>query len=178
MGVLIGETGGYSTWAKLRSPIVRGYDQYDLFVGPGAFPHNYVIDSGFYPDGGQFLRSDGWPVSSFWLDSSSNPHTEQDGPILGFMNGFGTSPSYFSVGAYDWSGNDTTNPVYTSVNNLLDEDDIADGLVGQTVTYSGGAFTATSDAFENNAPYTPWFGQNIGLNAITSVTAISNFTAF
>jgi hypothetical protein len=50
--------------------------------------------------------------------------------------------------------------------------------VGLTVTYSGGTFTTTADAFENTPSSPPWFGQDIGLNSITSVTAISNFTAF
>ena len=46
------------------------------------------------------------------------------------------------------------------------------------MTYSGGTFATTADAFENNAPYTPWFGQSIGYNVITSVTDIDTFTAF
>lgn len=182
MGILIGEStgataGSYSTWAKLRCPIIGAYDQWETVVGPGSYYHNLIIDSGFHPDDGLFLRCDQWPYTQSWTDTSSNSHTEYAGPQVGFGNGLGILPSYFSVGSYDWVGNDTTNPVYTSVNNLLDEDDIADGLVGQTVTYSSGTFTASADAFDNT-PTSFWFGQDIGLNAITSVTGISNFTAF
>lgn len=178
MGVMIGESSGaYSTWAKLRSPLIGGYDQWEKFVGPGTQFHNIVIDSGFHPDEGLFLRCDQWPYTQSWTDTSSNPHTSYEGPIVGFQNGLGTYPSYFSVGTYDWPGNDTTNPLYTSVNNLLDYGDIDGSLVGLTVTYSGGSFTTTLDAFDNT-PISLWFGQDIGYNAITSVTGISSFTAF
>jgi len=180
MGEVIGQstTGSYSTWAQLRCPLIGAYDQWNKYVGPGPQFHNLVIDSGFRPDDGLFVRVVGWPGTSFWLDTGSSPHTEYYGPIVGYNNGFGTSPSYFSVGAYDATTNDTTNPVYTSVGNSLDQRDIDNSLVGLTVTYSGGTATTTSDAFENNPPPGAWFGQDIGLNAITSVTGISNFTAF
>jgi len=182
MGFVIGQdtTGAYSTWAQLRCPIIKGYDQWEKYVGPGPHFHNLVIDAGFRPDGGNFLRCIQWPSTGFWIDINSNPHTEYAGPILGWQNGGGVSPydSFFSVGAYDWSGNDSTNPVYTSVNNNLDETDVADSLVGLTVTYSGGTFTTTADAFKQNPASTPWFGQSIGFNAITNVTAINTFTAF
>ena len=180
MGDIIGQdtTGLYSTWAKLRCPIIGAYNQFQL--GSGVQPHNLNVDSGHRPDDGLFLRVSAWPLTSSWTDSSSNPHTEYSGPILGFQNGGGVSPydSFFSVGAYDATINDTTNAFYTSVNNNLDQGDITGSLVGLTVTYSGGTFATTADAFENNAPYTPWFGQNIGLNVITSVTDIDTFTAF
>ena len=180
MGFVIGQdtTGAYSTWAQLRCPLIGAYDQWNKYVGPGLQFHNLVIDSGFHPDDGLFVRVDQWPGTSFWLDTGSSPHTEYFGPIVGFQNGFGTSPSYISVGAYDASLNDTTNPDYTSVNNLLDLKDITDSLVGLTVTYSGGTATTTADAFENDPAFAPWFGQDIGLNAITSVSGISTFTAF
>lgn len=180
MGEVIGQstTGSYSTWAQLRCPLIGAYDQWSKYVGPGPQFHNLVIDSGFRPDEGLFVRVVGWPGTSFWLDINSNPHTEYYGPIVGFQNGFGTSPSYISVGAYDANWNDATNPVYTSVANSLDQRDIDNSLVGLTVTYSGGTVTTTADAFENDPPYSAWFGQDIGLNAITSVTGISNFTAF
>ena len=100
------------------------------------------------------------------------------GSHKGYNNGFGTSPSYISIGAYDANWNDTTNPVYTSVNNKLDLKDITDSLVGLTVTYSGGTVATTADAFENDPASAPWFGQDIGLNAITSITDIDTFTAF
>ena len=180
MGFVIGQdtTGAYSTWAQLRCPIIGAYNQWNKYVGPGPLPHNLVIDSGFRPDNSLFVRVAEWPKTAFWLDSNSDPHTEYYGPIVGFQNGFGSSPSYISVGAYDANWNNTTNPVYTSVNNLLDIRDITDSLVGLTVTYSGGTVTTTADAFENDPASSPWFGQDIGLNAITSVTGISNFTAF
>jgi hypothetical protein len=183
MGFVIGnhESGqGYTTWAKLRTPLIGAYDDFKTYAGAGLGPHNYEIFSGFHPEEGLFVRTARWPGVSFWVDINSDPHNEYDGPIVGYQNGGGVSPynSFFSVGAYDWSGNGTTNPVYTSANNLLDKDDIADSLVGLTVTYSGGTFTTTSDAFKNDPASSPWFGQDIGLNAITSVTSISTFTAF
>ena len=179
MGEVIGQstTGAYSTWAQLRCPLIGAYDQWDKYAGPGPQFHNLVIDSGFRPDEGLFVRVDQWPYTNDWSDTSSNPHTQYSGPIVGFQNGGGGAPSYFSVGAYDWLGNDTINPVYTSVNNLLDFRDIDESLIGQTVTYSGGTLTTTLDAFDNT-PTSIWFGQDIGLSSITSVTAISNFTAF
>ena len=180
MGEVIGQatSGAYSTWAQLRCPLIGAYDQWSKYVGPGPQFHNLVIDSGFRPDQGLFVRVDQWPYTTDWSDTSSNPHTQYSGPIVGYNNGFGTSPSYISVGAYDAIFNDTTNPVYTSVNNLLDKGDIDNFFVGLTVTYSGGTVTTTADAFENAPPYAPWFGQDIGLNANTGITAISDFTAF
>jgi hypothetical protein len=174
MSIAVGSAASVSTWGKFRCPLINGYNQWQ------ATTHNLNVDDGFRPDGGYFLRTVGWPSVFFWLDINSDPHNEYDGPIVGYQNGGGVSPydSFFSVGAYDWSGNDTSNAFYTSVNNGLDEEDIADSLVGLTVTYSGGTFTTTSDAFEQNPPYTPWFGQSIGFNTITSVTSISTFTAF
>jgi hypothetical protein len=180
MGDVIGQatSGAYSTWAQLRCPLIGAYDQWSKYVGPGPQFHNLVIDSGFRPDDGLFVRVVQWPYTSDWSDTSSGPHTEYAGPIVGYNNGLGSSPSYISVGAYDANWNDTTNPIYTSVNNLLDQRDIDNSLVGLTVTYSGGTATTTSDAFENNPPPGAWFGQDIGLNAITSVSGISTFTAF
>lgn len=180
MGEVIGQatSGAYSTWAQLRCPLIGAYDQWDKYVGPGSFPHNLVIDSGYYPDGGLFVRVAEWPKTFAWFDTNSDPHTEHYGPIVGFQDGFGTYPSYISVGAYDANWNDTTNPVYSSVNNLLDKGDIDDFFVGLTVTYSSGTVTTTADAFENAPPSSPWFGQDIGLNANTGITAISDFTAF
>ena len=180
MGEVIGQdtTGLYSTWAKLRCPIIGAYNQFQL--GSGVQPHNLNVDSGYHPDDGLFLRVNAWPSTSSWTDSSSNPHTEYSGPILGFQNGGGVSPydSFFSVGAYDATINDTTNAFYTSVNNNLDQGDITGSLVGLTVTYSAGTFATTADALENNPATTPWFGQSIGYNVITSVTDIDTFTAF
>jgi hypothetical protein len=180
MGEVIGQstTGAYSTWAQLRCPLIGAYDQWQKYVGPGPQFHNLVIDSGFHPDDGLFVRVAQWPYYQFWVDVNSNPHLEHAGPIVGYNNGFGSSPSYISVGAYDATWNDTTNPVYTTVDNLLDLKDITDSLVGLTVTYSGGTVATTSDAFENDPPFAAWFGQDIGLNAITSITDIDTFTAF
>jgi len=182
MGYLIGDatSGAHSTWAQVRCPLIGGYDQYDSVVGPGSFPHNLIVDSGFHADEGYFLRVINWPQTSTWFDTNSNPHTEYAGPFVGWNDGGGVSPydSYFSVGAYDANINDTTNPVYTSVNHNLDETDVADSLVGLTVTYTSGTFTTTADAFEQAPASTPWFGQDIGVNAISAVTDISTFTAF
>ena len=180
MGEVIGQstTGAYSTWAQLRCPLIGAYDQWQKYVGPGPQFHNLVIDSGFHPDDGLFVRVAQWPYKFDWVDTFSNPHQENAGPIVGFNNGFGTSPSYISIGAYDAQFNDTTNPGYTRVDNLLDLKDITDSLVGLTVTYSGGTVATTADAFENAPPFAAWFGQDIGLNAITSITDIDTFTAF
>ena len=179
MGEVIGQstTGAYSTWAQLRCPLIGAYDQWEKYAGPGPEYHNLEIESGFHPDEGLFLRCNQWPYTAGWTDTSSNPHTEYVGPIVGYLNGGGGTPSYFSVGSYDWTGNDTNNPVYTSVNNNLDQKDIDDGLLGLTVTYSGGTFTTNLDAFDNT-PTAFWFGQDIGMNAISSVTDIDTFTAF
>lgn len=180
MGEVIGQatSGAYSTWAQLRCPLIGAYDQWDKYVGPGSIAHNLVIDSGYYPDGGLFVRVDEWPKTITWFDTNTDPHTEYYGPIVGYQDGFGISMSYISIGAYDANWNDTNNPRYTSVNNLLDQQDIDDFFVGLTVTYSSGTVTTTADAFENVPPTTPWYGQDIGLNANTGITAISDFTAF
>lgn len=182
MGEVIGQltTGQYSTWAQLRCPLIGGYDQWNKYVGPGPQYHNLVVDSGYRPDDGLFVRVALWPSFSAWTDSSSNPHTEFSGPIVGFQDGGGVSPveSFFSVGAYDSTFNDSFNPWYTSFNNNLDQGDITASLVGLTVTYSSGTFATTADAFDNNPATTPWFGQSIGYNVITSVTDIDTFTAF
>lgn len=184
MAYMIGEStgafaGAYSTWGKLRTPLIGGYDQYTTDADVQPQPHNFEIESGFHATDGLLLRCWRWPTAYSWLDTNSNSHTEYEGPLVGFQNGGGgIYPSYFSIGAYDASINDTTNPVYTSVNNLLDEQDIADGMVGLEVTYTSGTFLITADALETQQPYTPWFGQDIGSTAITSVTAIDTFTAF
>jgi hypothetical protein len=182
MGEVIGQstTGTYSTWGKLRCPLIDGYDQFTTYMGASPQPHNLVIDSGFHPDGGLFLRVAQWPQTSEWFDVDSNPHTEYDGPIVGFryVSSGEVSESYFSVGAYDWSGNDSFNPYYTSVNNYLDQGDIIDSLIGLTVTYDSGTFVTDEDAFEQDPPSYPWFGQDIGGSYISSVSAIDTFTAF
>lgn len=179
MGYVIGaETDqGYSTWGKLRTPLLGDYNAWSTYTGSLTYPHNYEIDSGFHADEGLFVRCDRWPQAIFWLDSGSSTHTEYDGPVVGYMDGGGTS-SYFSIGGYDWSGNDTTNPVYTSANNLLDQGDIDNGFVGLTVTYTSGTFAIDANALLSNPSTTPWFGQDIGINSITSVSAIDTFTAF
>lgn len=175
MGEMIGADAGgaWSTWGKLRCPIIAAYDQFQLAS------HSLNIDSGYHPDDGMFLRVFQWPTITFWMNSNNDPFYEYDGPILGFQDGGGVSPydSFFSIGAYQWSGNDA-GFIYTSVNNSLDLGDITASLVGLTVTYSGGTFTTTADAFENDPASTPWYGQSIGYNAITSVTDIDTFTAF
>ncbi len=180
MGEVIGQstTGAYSTWAHLRCPLIGAYDQWQKYVGPGPQFHNLVVDSGYHPDDGLFVRVAQWPYTFDWLDALSISHQESAGPIVGFTNGLGIFPSYISVGAYDAQFNDQINPGYTSVDNLLDLKDITDSLVGLTVTYSGGTATTTADAFENDPAFAPWFGQDIGLNAITSITDIDTFTAF
>jgi len=182
MGYVIGEStgaeaGAYSTWAKVRCPLIGGYDQYTTYVGPGSFPHNIVIDSGFHADEGYFLRVLEWPKTSDWTDTGGFPHTEYLGPFVGFFNDPVTT-SYFSIGAYDASYNNQTNPNYTSINNLLDENDVADSLVGLTVTYTSGTFTTTADAFEQTPTTSPWLGQAFGASTITDVSAIDSFTAF
>lgn len=182
MGDVIGQstTGAYSTWAQLRCPIIGAYDQFATYSGPGPQFHNLEVESGFRPDEGFFLRVIGWPSIYTWIDINSNPHSAHTGPILGFQDGGSVAPydSFFSVGTYDANWNDTTNPLYTSVGNNLDQQDIDDALVGLTVTYSSGTFTTNSDAFENNPPYAPWFGQSIGFVSISSVSDIDTFTAF
>jgi hypothetical protein len=180
MGDIIGQDvfGAYSTWGKLRCPIIGAYDQFQL--GSGVQPHNLNVDSGYHPDDGLFLRVYNWPQSFFWVTTGGTPLYEYDGPFVGFENGGGVSPydSFFSIGAYQWSGNDSAF-LYTSVNNYLDQGDITASLVGLTVTYSGGTFATTADAFENNpASFPLWRGQSIGYNVITSVTDIDTFTAF
>jgi hypothetical protein len=182
MGVVIGQstTGLYSTWAQLRCPLIKGYDQWNKYVGPGPQFHNLVVDEGFRPDEGYFVRVIGWPEASFWLDSLFNPHTVYNGPIVGWANvgSFSLTDSYFSIGSYDNQFNDQVNPFYTSIGNGLDEKDVTNCLIGLTVTYTSGTFTTTSDAFEQNPASSPWAGQAIGLLPITDVTAISTFTAF
>lgn len=177
MGVIIGQstTGSYSTWAKLRCPLIGAYDKFELT------PHNLIIDSGFSPEEGLFVRVFQWPYQAEWMDTSGNIHMEHAGPIVGFRDGAGeeSNPSYFSVGGYDVNRNDQFNPNYSSINNFLDLVDIEASLVGLEVTYDSTAtFTANPDAFENDPPSTPWFGQDIGLVSISSVTAIEGFTAF
>jgi hypothetical protein len=183
MGFVIAsdESGqGYSTWGKLRTPLIGAYDEFETYAGAGLASHNYEIFSGFHPDEGLFVRTWRWPSVFFWLDSNSNPHYEHDGPIVGFSDngGFPSSDSFFSIGAYDWSGNDASNPSYTSVNNGLDEKDIANGFIGLAVTFTTGTLTISADALEQNPPTYPWYGQNIGSDRISAVTDIDTFTAF
>jgi len=180
MGFVIGQSGAWSTWAKLRCPLIGAYDQFETDANLQPQPHSLIVDSGFRPDEGLFVRVGQWPGTFFWLDINSDPHDEYVAPIVGFQNGGGVSPydSYFSIGAYDWSGNGTSNPLYTSANNLLDQDDIDNGFVGLTVTYTTGTLTINSDALLSNPPTSPWFGQSIGFTTITGVTDIDTFTAF
>ena len=183
MGVVIAQstTGAYSTWAQLRCPLIGAYDQWQKYVGPGPQYHNLVIDSGFHPDEGLFVRVSSWPGIFTWFDVNQDPHDEYFGPIVGFADGSGSSPpadSFFSIGAYDANVNAENNPAYTSANNNLDQGDIDNGFVGLTVTYTTGTLTIDADALLSYPITTPWYGQNLGAVTITAVTDIDTFTAF
>ena len=180
MGEVIGQstTGTYSTWGKLRCPLINGYDQFTTYMGASPQPHNLVIDSGFHPDGGLFLRVFNWPTTNEWFDIDGNPHTQYSGPIVGFYDGDGAYDSHFSVGAYNWDGQENFLNTYTSIGNFLDQGDIDDSLIGLTVTYDSGTFVTDEDAFAQPPVSIPWFGQDIGSNTITGVSAIDTFTAF
>jgi hypothetical protein len=183
MGEVIGQstTGTYSTWGKLRCPLINGYDQFTTDANVSPQPHNLMIDSGFHPNGGLFLRVAQWPQTTQWFDADSNLETEYDGPIVGFYDVTSVKDSHFSVGAYNWSGNGDIGGWennYTSINNFLDQGDIDDSLIGLTVTYDSGTFVTDADAFTQTPTTSPWLGQDIGANTITSVTAIDTFTAF
>jgi hypothetical protein len=174
MGFLIGTISpfGISTWAKLRCPLIKERDQVEVYE------NNLIIKAGFKPEQGRFLRVRRWPGFSFWLDINSQPHLEQDGPIVGWSNNAGESDSFFSIGAYDASYNQENNPSYTSVNNMLDEKHTQESLVGLQVTYSSGTFVTTTDALNYPASTFPWYGQNIGPVTITDVSSIDTFIPF
>lgn len=183
MGEIIGDTTGpfagiWSTWGKLRCPIIGIYSDFTTDINFQLQPHNLTISSGFHPNDGYFLRVFSWPSVDFWSDVDQNPHHQYTGPIVGFFNNPPPFDSFFSIGAHDSTFNETFNPVDTSVNNNLDLGDITDSLIGLTITYTSGTFVTTADAFENNPPSSPWQGQPIGINPITSVTGISTFTPF
>jgi hypothetical protein len=183
MGFVIGQatTGAYSTWAKLRCPLIGDYDQFETDANLQVQPHSLTIDSGFHPDEGLFVRVSSWPGSFTWFDVNTNPHEEYYGPIVGFADGSGSSPpadSFFSIGAYDANVNAESNPAYTSANNNLDQGDIDNGFVGLTVTYTTGTLTIDADALLSYPITTPWYGQNLGVVTITAVTDIDTFTAF
>jgi hypothetical protein len=178
MGFVIGQstTGVASTWGQLRCPVIGAYDQYETWT------HSLIVDSGFHPEEGLFVRVAGWPFESVWFDVDSQRQVQNIGPIVGFSDGTSVDPaqdSFFSIGTYNSSANGANGPTgYSSFDNLLDQGDIDDGFIGLTVTYTSGTFTIDSDALENEPPSFPWYGQNIGVSTITEVTEIETFTAF
>lgn len=187
MGYIIGQSVGvtqtpviYSTWGKVRCPLIGDFDKFESSLGPGAYAHNLTIEAGFHPEEGFFLRAEQWPYQYEWFDVDGFPHTSYNGPINGYQAGGYPAgyDSFFSIGSYDHVTNQSSNPTYTSVNNLLDFDDIQNALVGLTATYAAGTFTTDEDAFDNAPPTEPYFGQNLSLVDMSQVTAISSFTSF
>lgn len=161
---------GSTTWGKTRCVLIDGYTAWS------KGDNSLVIDGGFYPSDGLHLRVWRWPRTDAWVDSNSNPHTEYGGPILGFADNSGAGgDSYISVGAYDFNGNDTVNPLYTSANNQLDENDAAACYTGRLVN---GTYSTTADWSDASPASLPWFGQNIGAVSFTGYSSISGFTAF
>lgn len=174
MSFVIGQStdGIMSTWGQVRCPLIGAYDKFK------SRSHNLTVDSGFHPESGLFVRVAFWPGTLIWFNDGTQ-ELQYLGPIVGFFDGGSSIPpqdSYFSIGSYNSSANGPSG--YTSLDNTLDKVDIDNGFVGLSVTYTSGTITIDNDALENVPPSFPWFGQNIGPEIITEVTAIQNFTAF
>jgi hypothetical protein len=158
-----------TTWGKTRCTLIEDYN------GWSKGTNSLIIDGGWYPTDGLHIRVDAWPYTTTWFDSLNFSHTEYIGPFAGYQDGAGVANSYISVGAYDWSGNDTNNPYYTSVNNSLDKVDIDNFFTGLTVNST---YTTTADWTDTTQTGPNWFGQSLGTTAFTGYTTISDMTAF
>lgn len=160
----------WTTWAKVRCTLIEGYNSWS------KGNNSLKIDDGYHPDDSYLLRVIQWPQTIPWVDSGSAAHTQYEGPILGFTDNGGVSgtTSYIAVGSYDWDGNDTLNPLYTSANNNLDENDAANCYTGQIVN---GTYATTAE-WTDAAAAPPALGTDIGTVAFTGYVSITGFTAF
>ena len=126
MGVMIGITSGYSTWARLRTPITLPGNN----VNVGAHSIEYLNGFAFHAG---FRSTDGWLLRG---DKGGNPAS------IGFQINSPGSGAYFYSSFFTGSGGNTTNS--------LDESH-ALALIGQTVTLDdtflppATVFTITAD---------------------------------
>lgn len=134
MGVIIGQTDPltgdyYSTWGKLRSPIL-GQDTSGGLGTIGTYSIEYLAGGGFLTDNDTPVRFDMRFDSTTWPNGFWRPRFD-------FYEGFDPYSS-----AYGWIAN-----LFVASPSLTNED-IAQ-LTGETVVASGtiGTFTMTSNFF-------------------------------
>jgi hypothetical protein len=153
----------YSTWGRCRTTVVKLKDSFSV----GG--HSLVLDEGFYPSDGLFLRVDRWP--------QINPTTsDQIGQIYGFI---GLSPdSYITLGKWF---SDSPGDWYSGGFNDMDENDMDSAFNGATLTYNtSSTVTATTDFYtlQSDPGLSVYGGQQVAGVTITSIDGISGFTAF
>jgi hypothetical protein len=128
MGFLIGSQASWSTWGKLRSPII------DFYAGAGKTAHSLVVAGGFPPINSSFFRCQQWPFFSLGF---IGPYANAGNvPASGLVPAYG----FFYI-HQDADPNDTTYSPH-----LFDDAEIQGVWVGRTVTLDSGAVAMTYDA--------------------------------
>jgi len=120
MAAVIGETSGYSTWAKLRTPIMLPGSGIVFGSNNTVYENGFAFHAGFKTDNNTLMRG----------DKGANP------AYFGFYIGSGGNYYFFSS-FFTGSGGNTTNSI---------DETHALALIGQTVVLDGGtSFTITAD---------------------------------
>ena len=120
MGAVIGETSGYSTWARLRTPITLPGNSVIAASNNTVYENGFAFHAGFKTTYNTLLRGD----------------KAADAAYFGFAVGTGGN-FYFYSSFFTGTGGNTTNSI---------DESHALALVGQTVVLDGGTtFTITAD---------------------------------
>ena len=137
MAELIGDTEGYSTWGRLRFPLVN------MFNAPGgvaAGPHNREWPYCFY-------ITDGFCFNTYANDGTLNYYTT---PQVGDGSGGGY---WFGFSAWEFGGLKATGNI---------PEEYLNEFVGQTATDGyGNSATISADAWNNWNPAGGTWGQTV-----------------
>ena len=136
MSEIIGDTEGYSTWGRLRYPLVNMFNN----PSPAGGDHNFTWEYCFYITGG-------FCFNTYQNDGTLNYYRI---PQVGDA---GTYGDYFGFSAWQYGSLKATGNIPQE---YLDE------FVGQTITDSyGTTATITSDAWDLWDQSVPSYGQNV-----------------
>ena len=120
MGAIIGETSGYSTWARLRTAIMLPGSGGIFTSNNSVYENGFAFHAGFKTDKNTLMRGDKGANAAYF----------------GFSIGSGGN-YYFYSSFFTGTGGNTTNSI---------DESHALALVGQTVVLDGGTtFTITAD---------------------------------
>lgn len=153
MGLLVGDVAGFgpSTWGALRSVIYDG----DLSPLDDGGPHNAGYAHGYKTtEGNGLIRTDlGYLYQSYGTADGPNFFISASGPYPYLLAQFGSNQA-------------------TSASGYFVNEDRAQ-LIGETVTFTGGTVTMTSDAFDY--PYYQIFANTGVPNPLISIGKLTAF---